>query len=236
MMLDPFLVFEHHRVRLGAVQTATVPRSGRINAARSHAQTAQPASMARTRVDPPVAGWADPSQPFLPLRFPSIFQFLPPSKLRSITNFFRCYSGLSYITGYKYITDYGNDSGDLFNTGYCINLERLMPVIVMASPKGGVGKSTCAVLLATEFARMNAEVTVLDCDPNHSLTRWASRSIPSGIRLVSDVGRSEIVQTIKRVTPSQRFLSILPCCHPLNRYELPILDFQVFFRFVIYFR
>ncbi|GEM18441.1 MULTISPECIES: hypothetical protein [Gluconobacter] len=64
MMLDPFLVFEHRRVRLGAVQTATVPRSGRINAARSHAQAAQPASMARTRVDPPVAGWAAPSQPF----------------------------------------------------------------------------------------------------------------------------------------------------------------------------
>jgi len=61
MMLDPFLVFEHRRVRLGAVQTATVPRSGTINAARSHAQTA---SMARTRVDPPVAGWADPSQLF----------------------------------------------------------------------------------------------------------------------------------------------------------------------------
>lgn len=40
-----------------------------------------------------------------------------------------------------------------------------MPVIVMASPKGGVGKSTCAVLLASEFARMGAEVTVLDCDP-----------------------------------------------------------------------
>ncbi len=63
-MLDPFLVFEHRRVRLGAVQTATVPRSGRINAARSHAQAVQPASMARTRVDPTVAGWAAPSQPF----------------------------------------------------------------------------------------------------------------------------------------------------------------------------
>ena len=48
-----------------------------------------------------------------------------------------------------------------------------MPVIVMASPKGGVGKSTCAVLLASEFARMGADVTVLDCDPNKSLTRWA---------------------------------------------------------------
>ncbi len=41
-----------------------------------------------------------------------------------------------------------------------------MPVIVMASPKGGVGKSTCSVILASEFARMGADVTVLDCDPN----------------------------------------------------------------------
>ncbi|WP_264785629.1 nucleotide-binding protein [Gluconobacter cerinus] len=96
----------------------------------------------------------------------------------------------------------------------------------MASPKGGVGKSTCAVLLATEFARMNAEVTVLDCDPNHSLTRWTSRSIPSGIRLVSDVGRSKIVQTVKSVTPSQRFLSIIPSRYPLNPYELPIFGFS----------
>ena len=81
-MLDPFLVFEHRRVRLGAVQTATVPRSGRINAARSHAQTAQPASMARTRVDPPVADWAAPSQLFsfvffLLVIFIFFYQLLP---------------------------------------------------------------------------------------------------------------------------------------------------------------
>ena len=72
-----------------------------------------------------------------------------------------------------------------------------MPVIVMASPKGGVGKSTCAVLLASEFARMGADVTVLDCDPNKSLTRWASHGAPSGVTLKSDVGRSEIVPTIR---------------------------------------
>lgn len=72
-----------------------------------------------------------------------------------------------------------------------------MPVIVMASPKGGVGKSTCAVILATEFARMGAEVTVLDCDPNKSLTRWASHGLPTGITLHSNIGRSEIVPTIK---------------------------------------
>lgn len=72
-----------------------------------------------------------------------------------------------------------------------------MPVIVMASPKGGVGKSTCAVLLASQFARMGAEVTVLDCDPNKSLTRWASHGTPKGVTLLSDIGRSEIVPTIR---------------------------------------
>ena len=72
-----------------------------------------------------------------------------------------------------------------------------MPVIVMASPKGGVGKSTCAVILASEFARMGADVTVLDCDPNKSLTRWASHGAPGGVTLKSDVGRSEIVPAIR---------------------------------------
>lgn len=72
-----------------------------------------------------------------------------------------------------------------------------MPVIVMASPKGGVGKSTCAVILATEFARMGAQVTVLDCDPNKSLTRWASHGLPKGVTLHQDIGRSEIVPTIR---------------------------------------
>jgi len=73
-----------------------------------------------------------------------------------------------------------------------------MPVIVLASPKGGVGKSTCAVLLATQFARMGAEVTVLDCDPNKSLTRWSRRSTPPNVNVHSDVGRSEIVSLIKK--------------------------------------
>jgi chromosome partitioning protein len=72
-----------------------------------------------------------------------------------------------------------------------------MPVIVMASPKGGVGKSTCAVLLASEFARMGADVTVLDCDPNKSLSRWAAHGTPRGVRLLRDIGRSEIVPTIR---------------------------------------
>lgn len=83
-----------------------------------------------------------------------------------------------------------------------------MPVIVMASPKGGVGKSTSAVLLASEFARMGAEVTVLDCDPNKSLTRWASHGTPRGVTLKSEIGRSDIVSTIRAVDGDGRIVIV----------------------------
>lgn len=83
-----------------------------------------------------------------------------------------------------------------------------MPVIVLASPKGGVGKSTCAVLLATEFARMGAEVTVLDCDPNKSLSRWAGHGMPEGVTLHSDVGRAEVVPRIKAADGDGRLVVV----------------------------
>ena len=74
-----------------------------------------------------------------------------------------------------------------------------MPTIVIASPKGGAGKSTTAILLGTELARAGAAVTMLDCDPNGSLTLWAERApTPKGIELVNDVSEAEIVKTIKR--------------------------------------
>jgi chromosome partitioning protein len=36
-----------------------------------------------------------------------------------------------------------------------------MPTIVFASPKGGAGKSTSAVVLATELAGQGASVTII---------------------------------------------------------------------------
>ena len=73
-----------------------------------------------------------------------------------------------------------------------------MPTIVIASPKGGSGKSTTAVILGTELAYMGIPVTLLDCDPNHSLSLWASRGkVPENITVKSDVTESEIVRVIK---------------------------------------
>lgn len=73
-----------------------------------------------------------------------------------------------------------------------------MPTIVVASPKGGAGKSTTAVLLGTELARGGIPVTMLDCDPNHSLTLWAEKApLPERITVQSDVTEASIVRTIK---------------------------------------
>lgn len=73
-----------------------------------------------------------------------------------------------------------------------------MPTIVVASPKGGAGKSTTAVILGTELAHAGVPVTMLDCDPNKSLSLWASRGkMPAGIRLLADVSEADIIKTIR---------------------------------------
>ena len=73
-----------------------------------------------------------------------------------------------------------------------------MPTIV-ASPKGGAGKSTAAVLLGTEFARASANVVLLDCDPNRAVSMWASKDkLPPRIAVLSDVDEVNVVRTIKQ--------------------------------------
>src|SRR3954466_4882519 len=75
----------------------------------------------------------------------------------------------------------------------------MMPIVTVASPKGGAGKSTAAIILATELAHAGAEITILDCDPNRSISIWADRGkLPPRIRVKSDVGESEIVKTLKQ--------------------------------------
>ena len=49
-----------------------------------------------------------------------------------------------------------------------------MPTISFIQPKGGVGKSTAALLLATELAKA-ATVAVIDADPNAPIVHWRRR-------------------------------------------------------------
>ena len=51
-----------------------------------------------------------------------------------------------------------------------------MPVLTIASSKGGPGKTTVAMLLAGRLAADGLRVTALDADPTQALSRWAANA------------------------------------------------------------
>lgn len=67
-----------------------------------------------------------------------------------------------------------------------------MAVISLANPKGGAGKSTSAVILATELAESGADVTVIDADPNYPIFDWSH--LPN---------KPKTIEVLSRVTHEQ---------------------------------
>jgi chromosome partitioning protein len=73
-----------------------------------------------------------------------------------------------------------------------------MPTIVIASAKGGSGKSTTAALLAMMLAEHGASVTVIDADPNRPLSNWARHAgTLESLTVLSDVSEGTITDTIE---------------------------------------
>lgn len=73
-----------------------------------------------------------------------------------------------------------------------------MPTIVFASPKRGVGKSTAAVLLATELSSHGGSVTMIHADPNRPLTQWANRpGKPEKLTVISTTTEESIIEIIE---------------------------------------
>lgn len=64
-----------------------------------------------------------------------------------------------------------------------------MPVISFANAKGGAGKTTAALLLATELAHRGFRVTVMDADPQRWISQWHEAS-----------GKVRNVQVVSEVT------------------------------------
>lgn len=51
-----------------------------------------------------------------------------------------------------------------------------MPVISFANAKGGAGKTTAALLLATELAHQGFRITIIDADPQRWISQWQEAS------------------------------------------------------------
>jgi chromosome partitioning protein len=84
-----------------------------------------------------------------------------------------------------------------------------MPTIVFASPKGGVGKSTAAVLLATELAGHGVSVSMIDADPNRPLTQWANRpGKPAMLTVVTTPTEESIIDTIEKSAVQSTFVIV----------------------------
>jgi chromosome partitioning protein len=87
-----------------------------------------------------------------------------------------------------------------------------MPVIVVGSPKGGVGKTTTALLLAFVLANLGATVAIIDADPNRLIVNSATLpGVPQNIEIVGDkppVTEDAILDMIEAASTRSAFVIV----------------------------
>lgn len=83
-----------------------------------------------------------------------------------------------------------------------------MPTIVFACGKGGVGKTTSALLVATALAKLYP-VTLVDADPNQPIKFWAmSGNTPPLMTIISDVTEQNITGVIDDAASTTPFVVV----------------------------
>ena len=84
-----------------------------------------------------------------------------------------------------------------------------MPVIAFANPKGGAGKTTSALLLASELAARGARVTIIDADPERWISQWgALPGRPDTMIIIGDVTEDTIVDQIEAAASTTQFVVV----------------------------
>lgn len=88
-----------------------------------------------------------------------------------------------------------------------------MPVIVFASSKGGAGKTTACVILASELARQGISkgirVALVDADPNQHSAAWAKLDgRPNNIDLFDKVSEDSILDVIEQAKNKAGFVLV----------------------------
>lgn len=84
-----------------------------------------------------------------------------------------------------------------------------MAVISFVSSKGGVGKTTSAVILAGELAAAGRKVALIDADPNRPLQAWSQlRSLPETLSIIIDDSAETIIDTIEDARTDADFVIV----------------------------
>jgi chromosome partitioning protein len=84
-----------------------------------------------------------------------------------------------------------------------------MPVIAFANPKGGAGKTTAALLLASELASRGARIAIIDADPERWISQWGRLpGKPDAIRILGEVTEESIVDLIEAAAAENQFVIV----------------------------
>ena len=83
-----------------------------------------------------------------------------------------------------------------------------MPTIVFANPKGGAGKTTAALLLASELKSAKADVCIIDADPEKWITQWGQRTQELQIPIFPDVREDTIIDVIDDCASKHAFVIV----------------------------
>lgn len=84
-----------------------------------------------------------------------------------------------------------------------------MPTISFANPKGGAGKTTSALLLASELASRGAQITIIDADPEKWISQWGQLpGKPENLTIIGEVTEDTIVDQIEAASEKAQFVIV----------------------------
>jgi len=84
-----------------------------------------------------------------------------------------------------------------------------MPIIAVANPKGGAGKSTTTLLIACHLAQRGAKACIIDADPNQPIHDWkVAGSSRSTLQVVGNAREDSIMDTIEEQASKHTFVFV----------------------------
>lgn len=103
-----------------------------------------------------------------------------------------------------------------------------MPVIAVSNPKGGAGKSTTTLVLATYLAQQGASVSVLDADPNQPILDWKEQgSSQSPLKVVGGVKESNLMEVLDGQKQQFVFIDLEGTASVLVSRSIALADFVI---------
>ncbi|AXC16141.1 Chromosome (plasmid) partitioning protein ParA (plasmid) [Acidisarcina polymorpha] len=103
-----------------------------------------------------------------------------------------------------------------------------MPVIAVSNPKGGAGKSTTTLLLATYLAQGGASVCVLDADPNQPIMDWKiNGSSKTSLKVIGSIRESNLMETLDERREQFVFIDLEGTASVLVSRSIAMSDFVI---------